>query len=163
MPDLDPKSTTISEDIRKQLLAYRTELIGAEQKAQEEYDKTVFALSGGAFGISFAFADSFFDRRTYSARLAPLGVDSLGHQHHIRTLLLLLQQQGAAQDGGATTRAVSNNDLDSIYGETPGGRYTGITSFLNIVGGLLFLLGAILLVVFVYHNLAGHAIESVQP
>ena len=163
MPDLDPKSTTISEDIRKQLLAYRTELIGAEQKAQEEYDKTVFALSGGAFGISFAFADSFLT----GAPIQPGWLLSAWIAWGISITSVLFSfffsNKALRKTVEQVDRAVSNNDLDSIYGETPGGRYTGITSFLNIVGGLLFLLGAILLVVFVYHNLAGHAIESVQP
>ncbi|WP_134984071.1 hypothetical protein [Xanthomonas axonopodis] len=34
---------------------YRQWLVVAEQKAQEDYDKTVLTLSGGALGISFAF------------------------------------------------------------------------------------------------------------
>ena len=41
------------------LKEYRSHLILAEQKAQEDYDKTVVFLSGGALGISFAFVKDF--------------------------------------------------------------------------------------------------------
>ena len=37
------------------LKEYRVYLLDSEQKAQEEFDKTVLTLSGGALGISFAF------------------------------------------------------------------------------------------------------------
>ena len=36
---------------------YREHLVQARQKAYADFDKTVFALSGGALGISFAFID----------------------------------------------------------------------------------------------------------
>ncbi|MDD5774068.1 MAG: hypothetical protein PHX78_11450 [bacterium] len=39
----------------KELREYRNHLVAAEQKAQEDFDKTVLSLSGGALGISFAF------------------------------------------------------------------------------------------------------------
>lgn len=39
----------------EQINDYRNHLILAEQKAQEDYDKTIISLSGGALGISFAF------------------------------------------------------------------------------------------------------------
>ncbi len=35
--------------------AYRNHLVLAEQKSQDDFDKTVLSLSGGALGISFAF------------------------------------------------------------------------------------------------------------
>ena len=38
---------------------YRTLLVDAEQKAQDDFDKTVLTLSGGALGISFAFVKDF--------------------------------------------------------------------------------------------------------
>ena len=44
------------ENANNALQKYRDFLIAAEQKSQEDYDKTVIALSGGALGISFAFA-----------------------------------------------------------------------------------------------------------
>ena len=37
------------------LAAYRLHLVAAEQKAQEDFDKTILSLSGGALGVSFVF------------------------------------------------------------------------------------------------------------
>ncbi len=37
------------------MFEYRNHLVLAGQKAQEDYDKAVMTLSGGALGISFAF------------------------------------------------------------------------------------------------------------
>ena len=39
----------------KTLQEYRAHLVSAAQKAQEDFDKTLLALSGGALGVSFAF------------------------------------------------------------------------------------------------------------
>ena len=39
----------------KQLQEYRSHIITAKQQAQEDFDKTVLTLSGGALGISFVF------------------------------------------------------------------------------------------------------------
>jgi hypothetical protein len=41
------------------LQEYRAQLVAAEQKAQEDYDKTVASLSGGALGVSFVFLKDF--------------------------------------------------------------------------------------------------------
>ena len=38
-----------------EMAKYREWLVVAEQKSQENFDKTVLTLSGGALGISFAF------------------------------------------------------------------------------------------------------------
>ena len=38
-----------------QLADYRKWLVAAEQKSQEDFDKTVLTLSGGALGVSFVF------------------------------------------------------------------------------------------------------------
>ena len=37
------------------LADYRKWLVSAEQKSQEDFDKTILSLSGGALGISFVF------------------------------------------------------------------------------------------------------------
>lgn len=37
-----------------ELQAYRSHLVAADERAQENFDKTVLSLSGGALGVSFA-------------------------------------------------------------------------------------------------------------
>jgi hypothetical protein len=48
------KSKNVEEDT-DDLSEYRKHLQAAEQKSQEDFDKTVLSLSGGALGISFVF------------------------------------------------------------------------------------------------------------
>jgi len=51
--------------MEESLQEYRTHLVAAEQKAQEDYDKTVISLSGGALGISFAFIVDCISKRRH--------------------------------------------------------------------------------------------------
>jgi hypothetical protein len=44
-------------------IEHRRHLINCEQKSQEEFDKTLVALSGGALAISFAFVENFIRDR----------------------------------------------------------------------------------------------------
>lgn len=53
--------------MNEQLAQYRQHLVLAEQKAQETYDKTLLSLSGGAFGITFAFVDKFLGGQPVSS------------------------------------------------------------------------------------------------
>src|ERR1051325_8367007 len=53
-----PEEGTAKEDetmLDDALFEYRNHLVLAGQKAQEDYDKAVMTLSGGALGVSFAF------------------------------------------------------------------------------------------------------------
>src|SRR5690349_13298608 len=44
---------------RKQLAEYRNHLVTAKAKAQDDYDRTVLALSGAAIGISLTIVKDF--------------------------------------------------------------------------------------------------------
>ncbi len=122
-------------------------LIAAEQKAQEDFDKTVLSLSGGALGISFAFVK-----------------DIVGNQPLIQVTLLLwswiswgisitcmLASFYFSQQ--ALRRTIKQIDQNEVYDQSPGGLYAKLTAILNAFGGLLFLVGVILIVVFVSYNL----------
>jgi hypothetical protein len=41
--------------MENQMKEYRDHLVLSKKEAQRDFDKTVFALSGGAIGVSFAF------------------------------------------------------------------------------------------------------------
>jgi len=45
--------------MKEELFKYRADLITGRQKAQEQFDKAVLSLSGGALGVSFTFVDKF--------------------------------------------------------------------------------------------------------
>lgn len=131
----------------EQIQAYRSQLMAAEQKMQEDFDKTVLTLSGGALGVSFAFI-----------------TDVVGDGPLVQPSLLL----GAWIAWGlsvtfvlasfyvshlALRTAVAQTDSERIHQEWPGGRYDKVTAALNAGGGLLFLLGVGLVVLFVSYNL----------
>ena len=131
----------------KQLQEYRSLLISAEQKAQEDFDKTVLSLSGGALGISFAFVKDI------------VGSQPLTHSAYLLiswivwgiSVTCVLASYYFSQQG--LRHAIKQVDKEKIYGETPGGPYGRITAILNALGGLLFLTGIVFIVIFVSYNL----------
>ena len=133
----------------EQMQAYRSQLLAAEQKMQEDFDKTVLSLSGGALGISFAFI-----------------TDVVGDGPLVQTSLLLAAWivwglsvvcvlASFYVSHLALRTAIAQIDSERIRQERPGGRYDELTAALNAVGGLLFLAGVILVVLFVSRNLPG--------
>lgn len=130
----------------KRLLEYRAQLILAEQKAQEQYDKTVLALSGGAFGISFAFVENFVGQNPQSTTWLLAAWVAWG--------ISIASVLGSFYfSNRAMRKTIDQVDRSSIESEPLGGVYSSVTAVLNAVGGLLFLVGALMLVWFVAQNL----------
>jgi hypothetical protein len=133
--------------MNEQTREYRAYLVNTEQKSQENFDKTVLSLSGGALGISFAFVKDI------------VGTNPLSHQGYllfswivwgISVTCVLASFYFSNQ---AIRKAINQVDNGNIYKQTPGGSLSKITALLNMTGGLLFLTGVILMVIFVYYNL----------
>ena len=142
----DPK-----EEYKAALAGYRAHLIEAGQKAQEDYDKTVFALSGGAFGISFAFVKHFLPAPPAEPEATGFIIWAWGAWGaSISAVLLsfffsiLALRKAVRQTDGATPE----NPLAN-----PGKHFSFITAALNLTGGVLFLVGAVLLILFVRANI----------
>jgi hypothetical protein len=131
----------------EELEEYRKHLLEAGQKAQEDFDKTVIALSSGALGVSFAFIGNVIRHKPIIAPhflfyawwswAASLGVVLVSYYLSVRALREALRQ---AYDG-------------SIYFKRPGGFISRLISVANAVGGLLFFLGLYLLAEFIRRNL----------
>jgi hypothetical protein len=128
---------------------YRAHLVTAEQKAQEDFDKTIVSLSGGALGVSFLFLKDIVGA-------API--------LHTRFLLASWICWGTSITSVLCSfflshlslrRAINQVDTGKAYDEHVGGRYDFATAILNILGGVLFFLGVILIVLFVWYNLEG--------
>ena len=49
------KENSAEESLYEELKEFRSFIRAADQKAQEDFDKTVLVLSGGALGISMTF------------------------------------------------------------------------------------------------------------
>lgn len=130
----------------KQTEEYRAHLVEARQKAFEDFDKTVLTLSGGALAVSMTFVKDLVGpgvlvyQRCLLSAWACWGV----------SLLTVLVSYYSSQL--TLNRAI--NQIDSgTRSARPGGLFRMLTLILNAVGGLLFLTGLILLIVFVSGNL----------
>ncbi|MFA6903787.1 MAG: hypothetical protein WC236_11970 [Gallionellaceae bacterium] len=131
-----------------QLADYRKWLVAAEQKSQEDFDKTVLTLSGGALGISFVFLK-----------------DVIGpHPIIMSSFLLVAWSAWAFSTFSVLTsyylshlalrRAISQVDDGTIYKQPPGGAFACMTAILNAIGAMLFLVGVCCITVFAGANLS---------
>lgn len=128
---------------------YRSQLLSLEQKSQESYDKTVLALSTGAFGITFAFVSNFLDQQVIinqglltAAWVAwAISATAVLFSYYFSVLAL--------------RRAVKQLDSQTIFRERPGGVFHVFTMALNAIGGLLFVTGLGLIIAFVHLNFGG--------
>jgi hypothetical protein len=126
---------------------YRALLVKTQQDSQTDYDKAVLTLAGGALGISFAFLkDIVGDQRLSHTHLLLFAWGCWGF-----SLISILGSFFSSQL--ALRKAIGQLDEDKLGTEHPGGFCDFITSLLNAAGGLLLLIGIILMIVFVSHNL----------
>jgi hypothetical protein len=130
----------------QQLKEYRETLIAAEQQAQQQYDKAILTLSGGAFGISFAFIDKVVG--SAPASVSWLLVAWVAWGASITVALLSFYSSTLA-----LRRAIEQVNAESVYEDTPGGRFARATKLLNATGGALFFVGVVSLIIFVSKNL----------
>lgn len=135
--------------MEKELKEYRNHLILAEQKAQEDYDKTIIALSGGGLGISFAFLENVVGTNTI---VSPNLLFSSWICWAVSILCVLASYFTSHL---ALRRAIQQVDDETIYNKRPGWCIDLITKFCNAAGGLLFFIGVILMALFVYKNIGG--------
>lgn len=130
------------------LVGYRQQLVEAEQKSQEDFDKTVLSLSGGALGISFVFLkDVIGASPIFSPNLLFLAWISWG----LSTFCVLLSFFFSHL---ALRRAIDQVDSGAIETQKPGGFYSGITATLNALGAILFFVGVCMITWFAEVNLS---------
>ena len=131
----------------KELKEYRKHLILAGQKAQEDFDKTVIVLSGGALGISFAFIKDY------------IGENPIIDQSYLLvawicwglsvTVILISYYFSIC----ALNQAVDQVDTNTINQERPGKIYSILTAICNALGGILFFVGVVCIILFAKNNL----------
>jgi hypothetical protein len=126
---------------------YRKHLVLAEQKAQEDYDKTILSLSGGALGISFAFIDKMIG----TGPVIQPGLLFLAWVSWGTSVIVVLASFFFSQL--ALRQAIRQVDTEQIYIKRPGGFYSITIDICNGVGGFLFFAGVILIIIFVHKNL----------
>ncbi|GAA4861135.1 hypothetical protein [Luteimonas vadosa] len=150
------------EPTKKPPNEYRQWLISAEQKAQDDFDKAVLSLSGGALGISFIFVKDIIGPGLIHH---PLWVLVAWLSWALSSLAILTSFFASHI---ALRRAIKQCDDGSIYSQTPGGIFSSVTRNLNASGAFLFVVGVCFMAAFIYSNLsardASHARqETKQP
>ncbi|MCH7762243.1 MAG: hypothetical protein IIB95_00700 [Candidatus Marinimicrobia bacterium] len=137
--------------MKEELLKYRADLITGRQKAQEQFDKAVLTLSGGALGISFAFVDKFVPKGSVV--------------EHSNLLIIAWSCWGTSIMGAllayylspiAFNKAIKQVDEDTIYDSHPGGFPDKITGVCNFLSSILFLIGVVFIIIFVSYNYGGN-------
>lgn len=127
---------------------YREYLVKAKHKAQEDFDKTLIALSGGALGFSLTFISDIVGDQ-------PENLSMLGIAWGAWCLSLVFVLISFASSAASYIRAIKQVDSDTIQSETPGGVYPKITDCLNALGAIAFLVGLFSMVYFSFVNLGG--------
>ena len=125
---------------------YRNTLGDIEGQAQTEYDRLIVTLSGGALGVTFAFVNQFIKSQPQRPYLLVSAwccwVASLFcilASHHFSVL--------------ASRKTIRQVDAGTIHSDAPGGWSDRVLGCLNPLAGILFILGAILAMVFVSANM----------
>ena len=126
---------------------YVRQLIDSEKDAQDNYDKTILSLSSGALGISFAFIKDI------------VGTDPISNP----SLLILawicwvISMTSVLYSfyvsNRAFRKAIDQAYKGHIFDEHPGGVFEKITNVLNVLSGSLFVVGLILIIIFVNYNI----------
>ena len=132
---------------------YRNNLIQAEQKSQDDYDKSIISLSGGALGISLVFYKEVIGNN------API--------HH--ELLIWSWTAWAASIAAVVVsyflsrlslrKAIEQTDNNDFSGGV-GGWGAKWTSLANALSGTLFVIGIGLFITFSSYNIEGKAMSN---
>lgn len=130
------------------LADYRKWIVAAEQKSQEDFDKTVLSLSGGALGISFVFLKDVIGPQpiVLSGFLLAAWLAWAFSTFSVLTSYYLSHL--------ALRSAISQIDDGTIFKQKPGGVFASLTAILNAAGAVLFLVGVCCITIFAGANLS---------
>ena len=145
-----------NEQPKKPPTEYRQWLIAAEQKAQDDFDKAVLSLSGGALGISFIFVKDIIGPGLIHH---PVWLLAAWLTWALSSLAILSSYFASHL---ALRVAIKQCDDGSIYKQTPGGIYSKITGNLNAIGAILFVVGVCFMAAFIYTNLSSRDAAHVR-
>lgn len=125
---------------------YRSLLITAEQKSQEDYDKTLVSLSGGALGLSLLFIENVIGDSN------PVSPGFLVGAWVLWVLSLAAVVLSYFCSGVALRKSIEQCDKNDYTGGV-GGKAAKATLFLNAASGILFILGVVSIIIFCSKNI----------
>ncbi|MDQ8037034.1 MAG: hypothetical protein REI12_06395 [Pedobacter sp.] len=137
----------------QEIESYRNTLIAAEQKSQDDYDKTIVSLSGGALGITLLFIENVIGDSAPQETWALISAWSFWAASLAAVVISYFFSRLALRK--AIDQCDSNN-----YSEGVGGWATKTTNALNAVSGLFFVTGIIFVIIFCSHNLGGESMSK---
>lgn len=127
---------------------YRDHLVSAEQRSVEQYDKALLTLSASALGLSFTFLRQIVGDR----QLVLPGVLFAAWLSWALSLASVLVSFYVSHK--ALRKAIAEVDSDTLTtGKTPARRLSCVTELATALGGVFFLIGVLLMAVFVWKNL----------
>jgi hypothetical protein len=133
--------------MNKDLKEYRTGLIQTVEKLNDNYDKLIITLSGGALALSLTFLKDIVKDTTIRSPeylLLSWGLFILSLTSVLGSLLF-----GIA----AHKKAIKQVDAGTIYKEEPGGIFSKVTTFMHYIGTAFLIAGLVLITVFIYSNM----------
>lgn len=137
----------MAPEYQKIVADYRGLLTATEQHSQSEFDKAVLALSGGGLGISFTFLKDIVGFAN-AVHLCVLVAAWICWTLSSTSILLSFYTSILAQ-----RRAIKQLDAGRIGMERPGGGWDFATNSFNLTGLLLFVVGLVMMVIFLSSNL----------
>jgi len=129
------------------LKEYRTELIKTVPKLNDNYNKMIVALSGGALALSITFLKDIIKQE--EIRYGILVIIAWMALTASLAFVLLSLLFGIE----AHKKAIDQVDKDLIYSDTPGGIFSKITNLLHYFGALFLIVGLIFIAIFVCNNM----------
>jgi len=126
---------------------FRKHLVLADQKSQEDFDKTVLSLSGGALGISFVFLKDVIGPNPIQS---PCLLFTAWVAWGISAFCVLASYYISHL---AIRKMINEIDIDTLLKEKPGGHYQAVTASMNAAGAVFFLVGVFSITLFAYANL----------
>ncbi len=126
---------------------YRALIVAAEQKAQDDFDKSLLTVASGALGVSFAFVKDIVGDKplvypnllTGAWILWGLSIGCVLFSYYVSRRAL--------------RKALEQLDQNTIWNASPGGWYSYLTEYLNAFGGIAFLTGIVMMSLFAVWNL----------
>jgi hypothetical protein len=126
---------------------HRKLLVAADQKSQEDFDKTVLALSGGALGISFAFLKDVIGTEPIHFSMLLVSAWSVWGL----SMLCVLTSYFCSHM--AIRRMITQIDEDTFHTQKKGGAWRDVTATLNVLGAVFFVGGVLSITIFAAKNL----------
>lgn len=127
---------------------YRNGLIQAEQKSQDDYDKSIVSLSGGALGLSIIFFKEVIGGKT------PLSPEILVFSWIAWAASIAAVVLSYFLSRLALRKAIEQTD-ENDFTAGVGGWPAKLTAYTNALSGILFVVGIGLFITFSSKNIEG--------